>query len=94
MISKAPTVVPVFPAFCFLGANLPLLWFETIEGVPLYGPRRMAKAIRKDGPMNAGHRTKLLEHLARRQPRCRMTSTTGQSARQIQLAGNGKRRST
>lgn len=61
-------VVPVFSAFCFLGANLPLLWSESIEGVPLYGPRRMAKAIRKEGPMNERHRTRLLEHLAARLP--------------------------
>ena len=61
-------VVPVFSAFCFLGANLPLLWSDSIDGVPLYGPRRMAKAIRKEGPMNEGHRIKLLEHLAGRLP--------------------------
>lgn len=57
-------VVPVFSAFCFLDADLPLLWSERISGVPLLGPRRMAKLIRQDGPMNEGHRQRLLEHLA------------------------------
>jgi hypothetical protein len=61
-------VVPLFSAFCFLDAELPLLWSERIQGVPLLGPRRMAKLIRQEGPMNEGHRQRLLEHLAAKLP--------------------------
>lgn len=63
----APDPVPVRGAFCFVGADLP--WSGlAVQGFPAVGRRRLAKLLRKPGPLDAEARERLQRHLADRLP--------------------------
>jgi hypothetical protein len=62
--------VPVHGCFCFLnpagqagGSGLPLLRTLSIDGFPLYYPRRLSKRLNRDGPIGAGQIAVLAEAL-------------------------------
>lgn len=46
------TGVTVHGAFCFIDADLPLLGTPTIRGLPVLGPRGLAKRINCEGPLD------------------------------------------
>lgn len=57
-------MIPVGGVLCFVGAELPMLWKESIGGVPLRGAKGTAKLLQVPGPIDAGLREALVAHLA------------------------------
>jgi hypothetical protein len=62
--------VPVHGCFCFLnpagqagGSGIPLLRTLSIDGFPLYYPRRLSKRLKNAGPVDAGQAAVLAEAL-------------------------------
>jgi hypothetical protein len=68
--------MPVFACFCFLnpagqagGSGLPLWRTLSIDGFPLYYPRRLSKRLKQDGALEQGRREEVAALLAARLPR-------------------------
>ena len=59
-----PRSIQVTAMLCFLGADLPALGSLRVRGVPVVGPRGAAKLLRRTGPLDAGRRQQVWEHLA------------------------------
>lgn len=66
-LADAPDRTPVRGAFCFVGADLPWLGLA-VQGFPAVGRRRLAKLLRKPGPLDADARERVQRHLAGRLP--------------------------
>lgn len=56
--------VPIQPILCFIDARLPLLFNESIAGIPLLGPGSVSRTIRKPGPLMPEGRWELANLLA------------------------------
>jgi hypothetical protein len=63
----AGSSVPLHVAMCFVDADLPWVT-EHIAGVALLGTRRVARRMRKPGPLHADLRAAVAAHLARSLP--------------------------
>ena len=66
-LEKLGDDVPVRGALCFVGTGLPWLG-ERIGDVPLVGPRRLAKLLKRDGPLSAEDRRRVAGLLDQRFP--------------------------
>ena len=60
--------VPVHGALCFVDADLPLLGTLSLDGFSLIYPRRLARRINADGPLQPGRIQPLAAVLAHRFP--------------------------
>jgi Nuclease-related domain len=74
-LADATSEVPVHGCFCFLApegfladSGLPLLRTLKIDGYPLYSPRRLAKHLKRPGPMTPEQAGRIYAELARHLP--------------------------
>ena len=62
------TDIPVTPVLAFVDALLPVVGTLEIAGVPVVGPRKAAKIVRREGPLDVATRARLHRVLAEKLP--------------------------
>jgi hypothetical protein len=68
VLADADPAVPVRGAFCFIGADVPLLTSPTIRRVPVLNRRRLARRLRRAGQLDHDSMRAIAAQLAHRLP--------------------------